>query len=415
MYRVEADGSAMVWGVPVAPFVPIQHLQIDVSTVNRIGNYCLRFARESGWLKRADEVGHHTPGTGSHESRPLAQEDHRTSTDSGHTFFFAGLEEVLENPLPRFQSLQTPPTLLAAAHFYLVHVGNTSYSVYGRLYTYLDGQDETARDLLGSFKVTAVWISKKRRAPEALPADQQSHLQSIAEKGTGRLLASGDARVQRLIVKDHLQHSGWFADASAVAAMQLAAYSPLSESPPAEFLVSLPGIPTPEPLWLLHRRLFTLRESDIDLNLHVNQLVTKLLVIDAFRGAVADARCAYSRLLRPGVLPNRADLLLRKFRIDYVREIPINYAATEVYIFPVDTARAKRQFSSAGASVDRACAVVATAAVHTDSAVGDAPVGGDTMDIGFFTVGVPKLDDISSNERFIATVGVMTAFTAFLH
>ncbi|AYU79662.1 hypothetical protein CGC21_31695 [Leishmania donovani] len=414
MYREEADGSAVVWGIPVAPFVPVQHMQIDVSTLNRLGNYCFRFAREHGWLQTPDEMALATPCAQGNKARPPVEQGSHAYTGSDNTFFFAGVEEILDNPYPDFELPPRLSKLSAEAHFYLVHVGNSSYSVYGQLYTYLDEQGEAARGFVGSFKVTAVWVSKQQRTPTALPADKRSQLRSVIEKSAPKMPSSDVARVQRLSVSDLLLQSGWFANASAIASMEIAAYSPLSAPPPDAFLVSLPHVCTAAPLWLLHRRHFMLRETDIDFNLHVNQLVTKLLVIDAFRGATADARCAYSRLLRPGVPPNRADILLRKFRIDYVREIPVSCVATEVFLFPVDPARAKAQFSCVGTSAGGGDAAATTTAVIPGSDAADTPAV-DMMGIGFFTVGVPSLDDASSKDRFIATVGVMTAATCFLH
>lgn len=414
MYREEADGSAVVWGIPVVPFVPVQHTQIDVSTLNRLGNYCFRFAREHGWLQTPDEMALAAPDAQGNEARPPVEQASHAYTDSNNTFFFAGVEEILDNPCPDFELPPRPLKLCAEVHLYLVHVGNSSYSVYSQLYTYLDGQGEAARSLLGSFKVTAVWVSKQQRTPAALPVDKRSLLRFAIEKNTSKMLSSDVARVQRLSVSDLLLQSGWFANASAIASMEIAAYSPLSAPPPDEFLISLPHVCTAAPLWLLHRRHFMLRETDIDFNLHVNQLVTKLLVIDAFRGATADAQCAYSRLRRPDVPPNRADILLRKFRIDYVREVPVSCVATEVFLFPVNPARAKTQFSSAGTSTGSGDGAAATTVVVPDSEASDAPAV-DMMDIGFFTVGVPSLDDASSKDRFIASVGVMTAATCFLH
>ncbi|CAG9576352.1 conserved hypothetical protein [Leishmania major strain Friedlin] len=414
MYREEADGSAVVWGIPVAPFLPVQHMQINVSTLNRLGNYCFRFAREHGWLQPPDEMALAAPYTQGNEARPPVEQVNHAYTGSNNTFFFAGVEEILDNPYPDFELPPRLSKLFAGAHLYLVHVGNSSYSVYSQLYTYLNDQGEAARGLVGSFKVTAVWVSKQQRTPTTLPADVQSLLRSVIEKNASKMPSSDIARVQRLSVSDLLLQSGWFANASAIASMEIAAYSPLSAPPPDASLVSLPHVCTAAPLWLLHRRHFTLRETDIDFNLHVNQLVTKMLVIDAFRGATADARCAYSRLLPPGVPPNRADILLRKFRIDYVREIPVSCVATEVFLFPVDPARAKAQFSCAGSYAGGGNVAAPTTAVIPGSDAADAPAV-DMIDIGFFTVGVPSLDDGSSKDRFIATVGVMTAATCFLH
>ncbi|KAG5502113.1 hypothetical protein GH5_05059 [Leishmania sp. Ghana 2012 LV757] len=419
MYREDADGSAVVWGVPVAPFVPVQHMCICLSTMNSLGTYCFRLAREHGWLQTAEEMALAAPCTERNEAHPPVEEGGHTSTDSGNTFFFAGLEETLENQYPNFHSPPTPLALRAEANFYLAHVGNSSYSVYGKLYTYVEGEPENARKFLGSFKVTAVWVSKLQRTPRGLRPDKRSLLDSIILKNASRVSSLDGARVQRLSVSDFLLHSGWFASASAIAAVDIATYSPLTAPPPEEFLVALPHLHNAAPLWLLHRRNFKLRESDVDFNLHVNQLVLKLFVVDTFRQAAADVRCAYSRLLRPGVPSNRADLLLVKFRIDYVREIPMHCTAAEVFLFPMDAARAKAQVSSAGATVGSRNAGAATSAVVTGSSAADAPAA-DVMEIGFFTVGVPSLggglaNGASSSGCFIATVGMITASTHFLH
>ncbi|KAK7199486.1 hypothetical protein NESM_000925100 [Novymonas esmeraldas] len=398
MYREDADGSAVVWGVPVAPFVPVQHMQVDVTAVNLIGNYCFRLARERGWLQTAQEMALAASHTLSTESPPAVQREAVANAGADNTFFFAGVEEALADPRPHFTAAPTPSTLLAAGRFHLVHVGSSSYGVCCILSTYRDGEAEAAWRLLGTFKVTTVWVSKLRRTPTPLLEDKQSLFQAVmARAASGTPPPPGSTRVQRLPVADLLRRSGWFAEASAVAAVDVAPYCTASAPPPPEeFTVAPPATNSAStassaPLWLLHRRSFTLRESDIDFNLHLNQLVTKQLVINAFRGAVADPQSAYSRLLHPDVPHNRADLLLRKFRIDYVREVPMRYAATEVFLFPLDPARVKAQVSSAGG---------ATAAEA------------DMMEIGFFTLGVPPAH--TTESRFLATAGVMTAVTCFM-
>ncbi|KAG5476366.1 hypothetical protein LSCM1_04068 [Leishmania martiniquensis] len=419
MYREDADGSAVVWGVPAAPFVPVQHLCISLPTVNVLSNYCFRLARERGWLQTAEEMAHATPGAEGIESSRSVEQAGQSYTDSGNTFFLVGLEETLENPCPDFYSSPTPSTLLVEANLYLIHVGNSSYSVLGQLYTYAEGSYETTRDLLGTVKVTSVWVSKLQRTPMTLPPDKRSLLHSIIAKNASRPASPDGARAQRLSVSDFLQRSGWFSNASAIANVETAAYSALSAPPPEEFVVSLPHVHSATPLWLLHRRHFKLRESDIDFNLHVNQLVLKLFVVDTFRQAAADARCAFSRLLRDGVPSNRADLLLRKLRIDYVREVPMHCNATEVFLFAIDAVRAKTQLASAGTSVGSQDAGAATPVAVSAGSAADSPAV-DVMEIGFFTVGVPSSEggsasSASSHRRFIATVGTISAATHFLH
>ena len=419
MLREEADGSAVVYGIAVAPFVPVQHMQIDISTINLVGNYCFRFARERGWLQTSEELAQATPYAESDDARPLIENEGHAYHGSDSTFFFAGVEEALVNPRPHFHYPPTPTTLLACAHFRLVHVGNSSYGVFSELYTYLDGQKDIMQHLLGTFKVTTVCVSKIQRTPVQLVPSKQSLFRAIMAKGeTSHAPLSKDAvRVQRLDARELLRRSGWFADAAAVAATRV---NTLPQLPSPEFSIALPGGAT-APLHLLAFRSFVLRETDIDFNLHVNQLVSKMLVINAFRGAVADAGCAYARLLRPGELAIRADLLLRKFRVDYVREIPMRYAAVEVYLFPLHADRVKAQFQAACSSGTRPTAVEATAAASSKEGPREASTSAaakedaEMMEIGFFTVGVPRDGDGSaSSGKFIATVGVMSAATCFL-
>jgi hypothetical protein len=411
LYREEPDGSAFVHGIAVAPFVPVQHMQIDISTVNRLGNYCFRFARERGWLQTSEELAQATPYAERNEARPLIESEGHAYHDTDNTFFFAGVEEALANPHPHFHYPPTPSTLFASAHFWLVHVGNSSYGVFCKLYTYLDGQTDLTQHLLGTFKVTTVWVSKAQRTPAQLTQSKRTLFQSIMakEKGSGAPVCGDEVRVQRLDARALLQCSGWFDDATAVATLRLnsLAESSSSSPPPSDFSVSVPGVETP--LNLLVRRCFTLRETDIDFNLHVNQLVSKLFVIDAFRGAVADTTCAYSRLLRPGELAICSDLLLRRFRIDYVREIPMRYAAVEVYLFPLHAEVVKHQLHAA-------CGKPAEVLSSSPDSAEEA----EMMEIGFFTLGVTNSDDLtassssSSSGKFVATVGVMAAATCFL-
>lgn len=412
-YREEADGSAVVHGIAVAPFVPVQHMQIDISAVNLLANYCFRFARERGWLQTREELAMATPYAENNEARPLIESEGHAYRTTDNTFFFAGVEEALANPRPHFHHPPTPSTLFVCAKFYLVHVGNSSYGVYCRLYTYLDGQPPETRmqHLLGTFKVTTVWVSKQRRTPAPLTHSKRDLFYAILERGEAARaeLCGADVRVQRLSVPEMLRNSGWFENDAAVAAMQLRT---TVDDIPSLFSLTLPaaaaGAATTESasLSFLHHRAYTLRETDIDFNLHVNQLVSKVFVINAFRSAVADPNCAYARLLRPGELPLRSDLLLRRFRIDYVREIPMRYAAVEVFLFPLDVARITAQYEAA-------CSRPPSSSVS--AADGAASSAAEMVEIGFFTVGVPAGDGGgASSEKFIATIGVMTAAACFL-
>ncbi|KPA86781.1 hypothetical protein ABB37_00848 [Leptomonas pyrrhocoris] len=415
MYREEDDGSVIVDGVAVAPFVPIQHGQVNIATMNLLGYYCFRFARERGWLQTSEELAQATPYAESNDARPLIEDEGHAYRGTENTFFAAGVEEALANPHPHFHYPPTPSTLLVCAHFWLVHVGNSSYGVYGKLFTYLDGQKDVMRHPLGTFKVTSVLVSKVKRTPALLEPSKLTLFRSILARGVakGAPVRGDEDRVQRLSVRELLQSSGWFADAAAVAAMQLNAFD---ETPPPAFEVVLPGVAAP--LRLLARRSFTLRETDIDFNLHVNQLVSKHFVINAFRGAVADASCAYSRLLRPGELPLLSDLLLRKFRIDYVREIPMRYVAVEVFLFPLDADRVRAQFRAACDASARVAGVEDDKRDASSCAGRSAPEKTgevtDVMEIGFFTVGVAADDAPVTSRKFIATVGVMSAATCFL-
>lgn len=411
MFRIEPDGSAVVHSIPIAPFLPVQHFLIDVSSVNRLANYGLAFARERGWLQTQAELAMSTPYQESNAARPLVEQEGYAHKGSDKTFFYAGVEAALASDHPHFQYPPTPSTLLLWCHFVLSHVGNSSYGVYGELYTYLDKSGSGAspgphdRSLLGTFKVTAVLVSKLTRTPCPLSEDKKAIFAEIY--GASAELRSGkETVVQRLSVPTMLQSCGWFSDVAAMKAMQLN-----EEALPAEnFHTTLPGSDTP--LCLAYRRSIALRESDFDFNLHLNQLVTKQLIINAFRGAVADESCAYSRLLRPGVNRLRADLLLRRFRIDYVREIPMRYAATEVYFFPFDAPQMVAQLKK-GCGADGPTNLERWTSGELQKA--------EMMQIGFFTIGVPSAptgkpgDGVAADDRFLATVGVLQAPTYFLH
>ena len=65
----------------------------------------------------------------------------------------------------------------------------------------------------------------------------------------------------------------------------------------------------------------------MDFNKHVNQLATMHMVINTFRSALRDKGSIYCSLLAEDVSYLIGDLLLRRLRIDYVREIPCSGVA----------------------------------------------------------------------------------------
>lgn len=65
----------------------------------------------------------------------------------------------------------------------------------------------------------------------------------------------------------------------------------------------------------------------MDFNKHVNQLATMHMVINTFRSALRNKRTIYNSLLSKDVSYLIGDLLLRRLRIDYVREIPFSDVA----------------------------------------------------------------------------------------
>ncbi|EPY25654.1 hypothetical protein STCU_06589 [Strigomonas culicis] len=362
MYHLEADGSATVYGLPVSPFIPIQHLQIDVTAVNRIAGYSLSFCRERGWTQTEAEVQHR----------------YNVDTEKGtlpNTFFYGGWQASLY----RHSSLtglpvDAPSTLLSWCSFHVSHVGTSSYSVHGEVYVYLEGKMEE-RQHLGNFKVTSVQVSKASRQTTPITPRKREVLRDAFEGSAAWRARIQYPTVERLNVQALFTGCGLFTTDSALHKVQ----------------ERRPGEPLTQPFCF--RRFFHLRETDIDFNLHLNQLAATYMIVNTYRGALGDARSGLSVLLPASVPPLRADLLLRRIRIDYVREVPMDHKAFQVFLFPYnDGARAcLTSMSEKGRSVEE----------EAPEATGEDP----TVSLGFITVGVPH--EGAGNE-FLASAGFLS-------
>lgn len=371
MYYSQAeDGSAAVSGIPIAPFVSIQHQQIEVTTVNRLANYSLRVARERGWLQTEAAISTATDFYDSNDARPLLEQEGYAPRGEDLTVFYAGAEATLVDIEPHFRYPPIPSTMLLHTRLYVSHVGKTSYGLYGELFTYLDCKKDTTMRPLGTFGVMVVTISKAHRVPTVIPESRREILEVACAK-SATYLSTVHARVVRLNVQDMLTASRWLRPDATLAQAKLQGPSQ----------VTLPDGTT---IYTTYKRKYKIRETDIDFNYHVNQLAMIQLIGSAFRSALSDDACVYSRLLNSTVKPLIGDLLLRKLRIDYVREIPMNHEAVEVYLYPAHAEALELMLSS----------------MEEHRLKQLAP-------IGFLSLGVP---DMKREERYVATVGILYCY-----
>lgn len=392
MFHTAEDGSAIVSAVPIPPFVPLQHQQINVATVNHLANYSLRMARERGWLQTPEDMRKATEAYASNDARPLLEQEGYAHKGDDLTFFYAGVEASLAARQPHFHYPPVPSTLLLWCRFYVAHVGSSSYSLYGELYTYLEGKEDHTRQLLGHFKVTTVQVSKTLRTVQPLPPARRALIAAACESSKAHLselAPAGGASITRLDVRGLLIASGMVVNAERADFNQLTLCSHAGSRYGDTVLATR------------FRKVHALRASDMDFNFHVNQLAMQQLVLNTFRAALRDDKggndgdaerngqlcgveSVYPRLLNANVMPVVGDLLLRTVRIDYVREIPMTHEATEICLFPIDDASLERMaMSKPGARLDA------------------------LAEIGFFTCGAPAL---ARPERFLATVGTFSCY-----
>lgn len=304
MFCDAEDGAAIVSHIPISPFVPIQHNSIDVSAVNRLANFAIRFAREHGWCSSHPFKMSSGPKIGENEGESNELDD--------ITVFYAGVEVELAEETPKFKREGTPASLFLYAQLWLSHVGVSSNGLYGKLFSFKK-DEEDCREFLGSFKLTGVTVSRTTRKPTPIPAPRLEMMRSLIAKNTA---ASELPRVERINFSQ-LNERCRFA----------------SVRSHEEFACALPSHPAVAPLKVGYRREFHLRETDFDFNRHVNQVVTITMVINTFRAALGDNTTVFPRLLDTDVHPLDGDLLIRRLRIDYVREVPADHTAIAVMLF----------------------------------------------------------------------------------
>ncbi|ESL05769.1 hypothetical protein TRSC58_06569 [Trypanosoma rangeli SC58] len=146
-------------------------------------------------------------------------------------------------------------------------------------------------------------------------------------------LAATLPRVARIDLADFLARSGLFEDKTC-----------------CKMVDPLPTHASVAPLQVVYRREFHIRQSDIDFNGHVNQMALIQLVINAFRSALADQTTIFPRLLDAGASPIVGDLLLRRLRIDYVRETPMDHRSVVVTLFFIEDASRDAVIASSAGS-----------------------------------------------------------------
>lgn len=365
MYQLEKDGSATVYGLPVSPFIPLQHLKIDVTAVNRIAGYSLSFCRERGWIQTEAELQH----------RYNVDADKGTSPN---TFFYGGWQASLR-PHATFPGLpiDAPSTLLSWCSFHISHVGNSSYSIHGEVYVYLEGKMEECQHL-GNFKVTSVQVSKQSRQTVPITPRKREVLRGAFEGSAAWLEHIEYPTIERLSTQTLFTNSGLFTPNS-----QLGDVHELHEGE---------ALTAP----FCFKRFFHLRETDIDFNLHLNQLAATYMIVNTYRSALGDANNGLSVLLPAKFIPLTADLLLRRIRIDYVREVPMSHKAFQVFLFPYnEKAQAcLRALSQKGEQEE------VSKGERSEEKEEQA-----TVNLGFITVGVPYE---GQGNKFVASAGFLS-------
>jgi len=209
LFELREDGSAVVSHIPIRPFVPVQHMQVEATTVNRIANHCLAYAREHGWLQAESDVRASTwDFPDQNEAVPLVEEEGFAYATSDRTMFYAGVESVLARPVPHFRYPPTPSSLMAEGHLRVVAVGTSSYSIYGELVAYLVEREGDRRPL-GTFRVTSVQVSKALRSPVAFREEQREVLQQTLAVTLAKMdptISVASLKVARIPIGEVLKH-----------------------------------------------------------------------------------------------------------------------------------------------------------------------------------------------------------------
>ncbi|EKF38721.1 hypothetical protein MOQ_001068 [Trypanosoma cruzi marinkellei] len=306
MFKVDTDGSAISYHIPVSPFVPLQHDKIDVTTVNRLANFGMRFAMEHGWC--------YNRHSGDAHSKYASEAVEEGYVESGEdiTVFFAGVDVELVGEFPKFDGKITPASVFFLGQFWISHVGKSSFGVYGKLFRY-EAADEKDKVPIGVFKLTGVNVSKTTRRPVPIPKER---VEILLETMRRHQLNTSLPLVVRINVADLLARSGLFTDTTC-----------------CKLVDKLPTHASVTPLTVAYRREFHIRQSDIDFNKHVNQMALIQLVINTFRSALLDQTTVFPRLLDVGVDAIIGDLLLRRLHIDYIRETPMDHQSMAVVLF----------------------------------------------------------------------------------
>eukprot|EP00796_Vickermania_ingenoplastis_P009190 gene9190-6467_t len=343
---VSADGTATVKGFMARAFLAMNHLQIDVHAINSIGNNCISYAEEHNWLK-----------------------PEKNEAVDDLAFFVVGIESSLKTPSTGMRQHIIPTSLHIMGVVSLSFVGSSSIGLHVELFSYGE-DDEGDKKPVGGFNITCVAMSKKLRKPVPISPEHIELLKGAIDAKKAQLSEEEFQShiLSRLNVKEILS----------------AADAVVKNSVDGNFarrLLATDELPGNEVS--SYRRRHHLRESDIDYNLHFNQQRMMQLVMDTFRGAAGDDRCILSRIVPKGQSYIVSDLLIRQFRIDYVKEVPMSMDGVEIQVF-VPTPEDED-------------VIRAHAEEHTFQ---------HTVKVMFVCRGLPSLE--SSDGAYPASVGVLT-------
>lgn len=298
--------QAQVANISLAPFLGWQHPHLTTLALSRVAFLALVAAFDKGWI---DPQGKFF-SIAKYELKPLVTDAQESlpPQDAFSTVFVVSME-IQSSCLQEVEDLRTKSATVVMC---VSAVGTSSFSIF--LKVLLSDPDET---LLGTVQLSFVHIDFATRRPAALPVAKKALLQT-ALQSEDCLSQFGVSKMVRLPVKECL--------------------SAHSSSP------------------FLYRRTFSLRPSDFDFNLHLNQSMYQSFAVDAVKDAILEwlqaaalpqflqkffriADCCSGEVNDEGLqrCALKLDAYNRRLRIDYLKEIRLpSKSSAAGYVVHVD-------------------------------------------------------------------------------
>lgn len=300
----EVAKHSIITGVPLSAFTCWQHGSVDVVTLSRLGSFMRRGAFQKGFIDRdlfkyRPELADRTAAADADAAGVPATQPKKTR------FFVISCDIVVDADCP---SEPTVMSDVARGELFLSGLGNSTFSLYLDLRTGTSASANGAEVPLGMVHMTLVCIDEATRRSTPLEPYRRRLLESLLNP---TLL-----------------------DKFRVAKMQRLERPSLDNSP------------------IIFSHPMPVRDADTDFNGHLNQSMYIAFVVDAIKAFMRtrEKELGYRPLRKPcgdedddanspnnftGVAPKHdatSSKIVRRFRIDYVREVPSRDARLTIHL-----------------------------------------------------------------------------------